>query len=304
MSVSTGEPSASAMAHWLATMAAWRRWFSYTVEGMEHLRTHECKIVVGYHGRPLAWDLFLLGAEIQREQGYLPLALVHRNFMDWPYLRWLTEGLVWSTGKGPILDAAIAKGRHVILAPGGVQEGLRPGWVRYRVDWPGLGYLRLAISRGLEVVPVAASGVDDAFFGLNDNARLKQRLRITSPDRAVWAGLGPLGLWPSSPPFPVRVHQIVGAPIVPVIPRQERQALLDDRAALQSLHERVQARVQALLDLARVKAKAAPRVNLDGPPLGPRVDRLRTWLGRVGELDLKPDLFPWQTRRNNTPAGR
>ncbi|KIG15298.1 hypothetical protein DB30_05725 [Enhygromyxa salina] len=304
--MSAGDPSAPAMAHWLATMAAWRRWFTYTVEGMEHLRTHECKFVVGYHGRPLAWDLFLLGAEIHREQGYLPLALVHRNFMNWPYLRWLTEGLVWSTGKGPILDQAIANGRHVILAPGGVQEGLRPGWVRYQVDWPGLGYLRLAISRGIAVVPVAASGVDDAFFGLNDNARAKRRLGIKSPDRAVWAGLGPLGMWPSSPPFPVRVHQIIGAPVVPVIPKQDRSALLNDHDELQALHERVQARVQELLDRARETACGTARFDLNRPPIGPRVDRLRAWLGRVGELDLKPEieLLPWQTQRNKPPAGR
>lgn len=303
MSVSTGEPSPPAMAHWLATMASWRRWFSYSVEGMQHLRTHECKFVVGYHGRPLAWDLFLLGAEIQREQGYLPLALVHRNFMDWPYLRWLTEGLVWSTGKGPILDDAIAKGRHVIFAPGGVQEGLRPGWVRYQVDWPGLGYLRLAITRGVEVVPVAASGVDDAFFGLNDNKRAKQRLRITDPDRAVWAGLGPLGLWPLSPPFPVRVHQIIGAPVVPVIPKPDRKALLDDPEALRALHEQVQASVQQLLVRARVEARTKPLINplidLDGP----RRERLRTWLERVSDLDYE---LPWKTKtqRNKTIAGR
>ena len=51
MSVSDGRSSPLAMAHWLATMANWKRWFSYTFEGMHHLRTHECKFVVGYHGR-------------------------------------------------------------------------------------------------------------------------------------------------------------------------------------------------------------------------------------------------------------
>lgn len=252
------EPSRITTAHWLATMAMWQRWFGYTVEGLEHLRTHECKIVVGYHGRPLAWDLFLLGAAIHREQGYLPLALVHYDFMKWPYLRWLTEGLAWSTGKGPELDDAIAKGRHVILAPGGEREGLRPGWVRYQVDWAHYGYLKLAISRGLEVVPVAASGVDSTYFGLNDNAKTKRRLRIDKSNTGLWAGLGPLGLYPMSPPFPAKIHQIVGAPIVPVYPESERKALLGDAAALQALHEQVQARVQSLLTLARTRTQ--PRV--------------------------------------------
>ncbi|MFO7561042.1 MAG: acyltransferase [Enhygromyxa sp.] len=256
MSVSGGRPSPLATAHWLALMAGWRRWFSYSLEGMEHLRTHECKIVVGYHGRPLAWDLFMLGAEIHREQGYLPLALVHYDFMKWPYLRWLTEGLLWTTGKGPILDEAIAKGRHVILAPGGASEGLRPGWVRYQVDWTGTGYLRLAIARGLEVVPVGSSGVDDAYFGLNDAARIEQRLKLRKGSTAIWAGLGPLGLYPWSPPFPARVHQIVGAPIIPVYPERERAELLADPQAIAALHQKVQARVQELLGLARAVARA------------------------------------------------
>lgn len=281
--------------HWLAVMAAWRRWFSYTVEGMEHLRTHDCKIVVGYHGRPLAWDLFLLGAEVHREQGYLPLALVHYDFMKWPYLRWLTEGLVWSTGKGPILDEAIAKGRHIILAPGGEREGLRPGWIRYQVDWSGLGYLRLAISRGVEVVPVAASGVDGAYFGLNDSAKLRERLGQDKSKSAIWAGLGPLGLYPWSPPFPTRVHQIVGAPVVPVFPPHERAALLDDRDALMALHERVQDEVQRLLVRAR---KTAGRRTVHTGVLEARgtgkAARIASWL--TEQLQL-----PWNNSENQPP---
>lgn len=279
MSVTDNQPSPAATAHWLAVMAAWKQWFGYEVEGMEHLRTHECKIVVGYHGRPLAWDLFMLGAEIHREQGYLPLALVHHEFMKWPYLRWLTEGLLWSTGKGPILDQAIDEGRHVILAPAGVHEGLRPGWIRYQVKWPNLGYLRLAIARGLEVVPVAASGVDDAFFGLCDHtviAGMLERLRKgdSGPGGGYWAGLGPLGLYPVSPPFPVRVHQIVGAPIVPVFEPAERKALLGNPERMQQLHERVAARVQQLLDQARMRARS----RLDPQPLATALTTTRSAL--------------------------
>jgi 1-acyl-sn-glycerol-3-phosphate acyltransferase len=237
-----------ALAHWLTTLKLWKGYFSYSVEGLEHLMSHDCHIVVGYHGRPLAYDLFLLGGEIHRELGYLPLALVHRGFSSNPYLHWLTRGLEWATGKGPELDDAIARGRHVILAPGGDREGLRPGWVRYRVDWGDhLGYLRLAISRGCPVVPVAASGVDDAYFGLLDGHRLARR-RGVDGSLPLWVGLGPLGPWPFSPPFPVRIHQVIGEPI-----RPDEWADVDagDRPALEALHLRIQARVQALSRQAR-----------------------------------------------------
>ncbi|MEM7159780.1 MAG: acyltransferase [Myxococcota bacterium] len=240
--------SSLAMAHWLATMKRWRRYFRYRVEGFEHLASHDCHVVVGYHGRPLAYDLFMLGAHVHDELGYLPVALVHRGFLRNAYLRWLTEGLEWATGRGPQLEDAVARGRHIIIAPGGDREGLRPGWVRYRVDWGDhLGYLRFAISRRLPIVPVAASGVDDAYFGLVDGHRLagKSWLRQALPP---WIGVGPLGPWPLSPPFPAKVHQVIGSPITPT---EYGELSRDDRDGLLALHRDVQSRVQRLLDRAR-----------------------------------------------------
>ena len=242
----SGASSTAALRAWLRTLAMWRRYFRYTVEGLEHLASHEAAIVVGYHGRPIAYDLFLLGAEVHREQGYLPLAIVHHDFLRWPATRWLTEGLGWATGRGPELEHALESGRHVILAPGGTREGLRPGWVRDQVDWGDhLGYLRLAVARGRAIVPVAAAGVDDAYFGLVDGDAIRRRFPRAP---TLWLGLGPLGAWPWSPPFPVRIHQIVGAPIRPT-----DYAGLDprDREGLAALHREVQARVQALLEQAR-----------------------------------------------------
>jgi hypothetical protein len=60
-----------------------------------------------------------------------------------------------------------------------------------------------------------------------------------------WVGLGPLGLFPFSPPFPVRMQQLIGEPIDP------RAVRPDDREGLLRVHQRVVAAVQALLDRAR-----------------------------------------------------
>jgi 1-acyl-sn-glycerol-3-phosphate acyltransferase len=250
--------STLALRCWLATMAAWKQYFRYEVEGLEHLASHEARIVVGYHGRPLAYDLFMLGAELHRMQGYLPLAIVHHDFLRWPATRWLVEGLEWTTGRGPVLEQALADGRHVILAPGGTREGLRPGWVRETVDWgEHLGYLRLAVARKLAIVPVAAAGVDDAYFGLSNGWPQAPNL---------WAAIGPLGPWPWSPPFPARVRQIVGAPITA---RDYDGLSPRDDAGLRRLHVEVQARVQTLLERARAQ--------LDGE----QVARIRALRDRV-----------------------
>lgn len=263
----------AALRYWLGLMSAWKGWFRYTVEGMEHLDGPGCKMVVGYHGRPLAYDLFLLGAEIHDRHGYLPLALVHRAFLNDPYLRWLTEGLDWAVGRGPAMEDAVQQGRHMILAPGGPREGLRPAWIRNRVDWGDhCGYLRFAVRHDVPVVPAAASGVDLAYLGLHDGRTLMRRLGTEWP---TWIGLGPLGFYPWSPPFPVKIHQIVGAPIRP---RDEGVTDPRDAAGVAALHRRITDRVQELQDEARRLVRVdAPAQRL------PRRPSLRRLLDRVAE---------------------
>ena len=61
----------------------------------------------------------------------------------------------------------------------------------------------------------------------------------------LWLGVGALGLWPLSPPFPVKIRQVVGEPI----PATEIRAIdPDDSRAVAALHRRVMAAVQSLLD--------------------------------------------------------
>ena len=68
---------------------------------------------------------------------------------------------------------------------------------------------------------------------------------------SLWIGVGPLGLFPFSPAFPVRMHQIVGAAIEPWA---EPGVHIDDRDSLLRVHHRVTAAVQELLDQARAHA--------------------------------------------------
>jgi 1-acyl-sn-glycerol-3-phosphate acyltransferase len=133
------------------------------------------------------------------------------------------------------------------VQPGGTREGCRSSLHRYEVAWGDrTGYLRLALRYGLPVVPVAASGVDDTYLALNDGYALGKRLRV--PARLpLWLGIGPLGLWPLSPPFPVKIVQHIGEPI-----DLAREGPVDpgDREALLALHRKVARAVQDLLDHA------------------------------------------------------
>jgi hypothetical protein len=107
----------------------------------------------------------------------------------------------------------------------------------------------------LRIIPVAAAGSDDAYIGLNDGYALGRRIGLPR-GWALWFGLGPLGLFPFSPPFPVRFHQLVGKPI-----DLDAGGRIDpnDRAALLRVHKKVTATVQKLLERARTRHRAMSR---------------------------------------------
>src|SRR5439155_6752905 len=111
-----------------------------------------------------------------------------------------------------------------------------PFWRQRRVDFGRRrGYLRLARTHGLPIIPVVASGLDQTFLGLNDGHALSRRLFGTD-GVPTWLGVGLGGMWPLALPFPVKIRQQVGAPI--------RVASLP----LERAHARVTATLQAMLD--------------------------------------------------------
>ena len=235
---------------WLGYWRLLQRYHRYTVEGLEHLDGPGSALVVGYHGRPFAYDMCMLTVALYDRHGYLPHGFVHRGMKNIPGLRWLVDGLGFLTDDGQDVARVVARGELMVVTPGGAREGCRSFRRRYRVQWGnGVGYLRLALRHGLSIVPVAAAGADDAYIGLNDAEPLGRRLGLP-PDWTwvPWLGLGPLGPYPLSPPFPVRMRQLIGEPIDL---RSDGAVALDDRPALLRLHARVQRAVQGLLDRAR-----------------------------------------------------
>ncbi len=231
---------------WLAAWRVARRYHRYSVEDLEVLAEHQGPaLLVCYHGRPIAYDLFMLAISLHDTTGRMPIGVVHATAFEVPGLAGLVRSLGWVAGDGAALEQALADGALVAVQPGGTREGCRSARHRYRVDWGRrTGYLRLALKHGLPIIPVACRGIDDGYVGLNNGYRLGRRVGM--PARLpLWFGLGPLGLWPLSPPWPVRITQRIGRPVS--LAELGLHAGADDQA-MQRAHGMVIQRVQALLD--------------------------------------------------------
>jgi len=235
-----------ALAAWLSFWRFWQRYHRYEVEGLEKLDGIGPTLIVGYHGRPLAWDMCMLTVALYDRLGYLPHGILHRGIEASPRLKRMADALGFVTRDGPALAAAVERGEHIIDTPGGGEEGARHGRIQYQVDWGRhLGYLRLALRYGLPIVPVGAAGVDNMYIGVNNPHQTAERLGIPKQFAwATWIGVGLGGICPFAPPLPVKIKQFIGDPIHLGHPDPA------DLGALRTLHERVTGAVQALLEHA------------------------------------------------------
>ncbi len=235
-----------ALSGWLAFWRARQRYHRYGVVGLDRLDTGRAMLLVGYHGRPLAYDQCMLSVTLYDRFGYMPHGVIHKA-VDSPILSWLKDGLGFVTGDGQDIADAVGRGEHIAVQPGGTREGCRSFRHRNTVDWgKRTGYIRLALRHRLPVVPIAARGGDWSYIGLNNGYKWGKRLGAPA-GLPVWVGLGPLGIWPLSPPFPVRITTHIGEPI-----DLQDDGELDptDPVALTKAHHRVARAVQALVTKA------------------------------------------------------
>jgi 1-acyl-sn-glycerol-3-phosphate acyltransferase len=234
---------------WLGLFGAMRAYHRYDIVGLDRiLALRGPALLVGYHGRPIAYDLCMLGVTLHERLGYLPHGIVHGAVDQQPVMKWVSDGLGFITADGPVVDDVVRRGEHICVQPGGTREGCRSFRHRYEVAWGDrTGYLQMALRHRLPIVPIAASGIDDGYVGLNDGYALGKRLG--APGRLpLWLGIGLYGPFPFSPPLPVKITQRIGEPIDL---EADGPVARGDRAAVLRLHEKVKRAVQALLDEGR-----------------------------------------------------
>jgi 1-acyl-sn-glycerol-3-phosphate acyltransferase len=248
MSALFSEPQRSGglpMHAWLMLWRLMRRYHRYEVRGLTNLQSGRAALLVGYHGRPIAYDLCMLSVTLFEKFGHLPHGVVHRYVEENRLMKWVADDLGFITNDGAGVDQAVARGELLLVQPGGTREGCRSHHQRYRVDWGDrLGYLRLALRHGLPIVPVVASGIDDGYIGLNDGYALGKRLGMPG-GLPLWFGVGLTGFFPFSPPFPIKIVQYIGAPIVLPSAKELHAA---ESSVLIPFHRQITSTIQSMLD--------------------------------------------------------
>jgi 1-acyl-sn-glycerol-3-phosphate acyltransferase len=247
---------------WLFLFRTLSKYFRFECEGFEHLRT-STSLIVGYHGSPFPVDVFMLSARVHDELGYMLPAIWLRTWGRIPVLRSMVPALngFLAEPTPPEMAVLIRRRQHLVVLPGGSREGMRPFWRRYELEWGSrVGYLKLALRYDLPIIPIASSGTDEGWWGLVDGYRLSKRL-FGHGGVPVWLAVGPLGLWPFSPPFPVKVRQRVGAPIDLKNLRRPNQS---EDEFLRDANDYVKRVVQGMLDELNGRVSSTIPVRANG----------------------------------------
>lgn len=223
------------------------------VHGIEHIPPGPAVYVSNHNGGFYTGDSYLLGAAIFQARGLpdTPWAMTH-NLGVRLLGRWLRP--LGAVPADPATAATLlAQGDKILTYPGADADGARPWWHRNRVIFDDrAGFARLAVARGVPVIPVAAAGAHNTAIVLHDGAAIARLLRTRR-----WLQLSrwplmlsiPWGLTflPSVPylPLPARITIAIGPPIH--FDRRGPAAATDD-SYIHTCAQQVHTAVQTLLD--------------------------------------------------------
>ncbi len=190
------------------------RWFSPEVRGIEHVPATGPALVVGNHS----------GVNLMPDAAALSAALARHRGIDEPTYSLAYDALFAVPGLDSTLrrsgilpaspanaEAALDEGAAVVVYPGGDWEACRPWTERRRVELHDhTGFVRIALRKGVPVIPAVAHGGHEALFVLTRGDRLAHAIgldRFRINVLPVLLGI-PFGLAPApvpTVPFPTKV---------------------------------------------------------------------------------------------------
>jgi 1-acyl-sn-glycerol-3-phosphate acyltransferase len=181
----------------------------------------------------------LLMHAIHESTGRIPRPLMDRLFYKIPYLGDLVAATGGIEGNRTSARTLLDKNEIVMVAPGGMQEALRPSSERYQIRWDKRkGFAQIAIETGAHVVLAVCPKADDLYEVYPNRVTSWAYQTFKIP---VFLARG-IGYTPI--PRPVQLTHFLSEPIVPPHPAGTPDAL---NRQISRFHRQLIARAQELI---------------------------------------------------------
>lgn len=204
---------------WRATLC---KYFRGEVRGLDNIPDRGPSLLVGNHsGGTYIADTFILATEFYTHFG--PERRFHQLAHDIAARLPATGLSRWGTVAASHENArkAFDKGAPVLVYPGGDYETFRPSWHSDRIEFGGRkGFIRLAMERGVPIVPVVAIGGQETALFVTRGERVAEltgwskltRIKVLPVALAPPSGVTVLDL-PGRLPLPAKITVEVQPPI-------------------------------------------------------------------------------------------
>ncbi len=222
-----------------------RAYHRHETHGLQHIPGSGPAIIATNHSLA-TYDMLLLMLSVYEHSGRMPRSLIDRAFYVMPGLGELMERLGCIVGSQHNAASLLKNGELLYLAPGGMQESLRPSTERYRIYWNRRkGFARLAVETGTPVILAACPRADDIYkvYDSNMTRWIYRRFRLPF---FMARGLGPTAI-----PRPVKLEHFLSAPMYPPPAATDPAAL---KRQVYNFHRRLMNRMNAMLSEGLVPA--------------------------------------------------
>ncbi len=222
----------------LPIIEALRAYHQHEVHGLDNIPTRGPAIVATNHSLA-TYDIALLMAAVYLHNGRVPRSLIDRAFYVFPGLGELMERLGCIVGNPDNASTLLENGEIIYLAPGGMQESLRPSSEAYRVYWEKRkGFAKLAIETGAPVILAACPRADD-IFKVYENTLTKWVYEKFKLPFFLARGLGPTVV-----PRPVRLTHYLSPPMYPPKKAEDPAAF---KRQIYNFHRRLNQKMSTML---------------------------------------------------------
>jgi 1-acyl-sn-glycerol-3-phosphate acyltransferase len=165
-------------------LPAWRAvvgtYFRGEVRGLDNIPSEGPSLLVGNHsGGTLIADTFVFAGEFYNHFG--PNRRFHQLAHDIAARMPGTGIPKWGTvvASHDNAKAAFDKGAPVLVYPGGDYETFRPSWHGDKIEFGGRkGFIKLALERGVPIVPVVAVGGQETALFVTRGQRIAKLLQL------------------------------------------------------------------------------------------------------------------------------
>lgn len=222
----------------------------HETHGLQHIPTSGPAIIATNHSLA-TYDMLLLMLSVYEYCGRMPRSLIDRAFYVMPGLGELMERLGCIVGSQHNAATLLKNGELLYLAPGGMQESLRPSSERYRIYWSRRkGFARLAIETGVPVILAACPRADD-IFKVYDSQLTRWIYHKFRLPFFFARGLGPTAI-----PRPVKLEHFLSQPIYPPPAASDPAAL---KRQVYNFHKRLMQRMNVMLHEGLVPTQPSSR---------------------------------------------